>query len=571
MFNIRRVMYKIGGALLAVLFVLTLASPVFATADTDQESPFKVHLSDVEVKDQNAVPPDTTTDTAIPPGDSTNPDGTNQNGINQNGTNQGQNQSSDPNQQGNTQTPDNGQTQGNQTGGTSTNSTHGNGTTMPNSTESNGVVTPLPSTPSPTPTGGTQVDGTNTDGTSVDKPNPAKADQQGNEQVDNRPWYEQWWDKGKEIVANPVESLQNFGKGAAAGAIGAGAVILAAVVIFSVILSAPISVPVLIVAGVVGIIAGGIYGLLAGDNFEFVKGIGYGALGAISIIGIAQSGVVGAVRGGWTFFRSQGTKLFFKEASKRSWGYLKGFGRGLWDSGRSLISSPIQTIKSAITSKAFKASAIINISTGFFNKMAFDGIVPDFKDMGIIFLEGLAGALIFDKVTDIFKSPAGSQFGKSVSGFFGSMVESLSMTRIKTLIDPDENKNLAQQGTTSFLNSMVLSPIFGRVLKNVRTNNGITTTTSDLEEKGIEVSQSNVGGKSITHRQLDMIWNDTANKRTVERWQNNHNNSLTQAQYDRLLDQEKALQSIKNPLDITQKVTEQSVEKGSEWLSNDKK
>ena len=548
MFNIRRVMYKIGGALLAVLFVLISANPVFATADADQESPFKTHLSDVKVKDQNEVPQDTTTDTAIPPIDGVNPDG----------NHQGQNQIPNPNGEGNVSTPTNEVPNSNQNAGTQT-----------DGTSTDGINIPSPNPIDGTTTNGTNIDPTHTDGTKTESTSTDPADQANVSAPDNRPWYEKLWDKAKDIAANPIESLQNFGKGAAAGAVGAGVVIIAAVVIFAVVLSAPISVPVLIVAGVVGIVAGGIYGLMAGDNFEFIKGIGYGALGAISVIGIAQSGIVGAVRGGWTFFRSQGTKLFLKEVGKKSLGYVKGLGKGLWDAGRGLVTSPIQSLKTAITSKTTITGFTINAAVGFFNKLAFDGQLPDLKESGVILLESVAGALVFDKVADILKKPAISNFGKSVSGFFGGMIESLSITKIKSLIDPKENKSILEQSQSGVIKSMILTPIFGRALKNLRTKNSITTTTSDLEERGIEVSQSNVGNKSITHRQLDMIWNNRSNQNTVNRWQNNHNSSLTQAQYDRLLEQEKALQNIKNPLDITQKISEESLNKGTEWLSND--
>lgn len=565
MFNIRRVMYKISGALLAVLFVLMSASPVWASSDVDQESPFKTHLSDVEIKDQNAVPQDTTTDTAIPPVDSVNPEGTNQE----------QNRNPDSNSDHNSSTPEGStpgktDTKGNSSNGTNgTNSGRGStdDVTTPSPTPSGGVSTPAPAHPEGTDTSGTQVDGTHTEGTSTDKP-----DQDTVSTPDNRPWYEQLWDKGKEIAANPIESLKNFAKGAGAGAIGA-AIVIGVVVVVALIISAPISVPLLIVAGVVGIVAGGIYGLMAGDDFEFIKGIGYGAMATLSVIGIAQTGIVSAGRGLFQLFRSSPTVMSaIREIGVRSLTYFQGAGTGLINGLRSFATAPIKSITSSLFTKEMAIGTFINFGISTFSKIAYDGELPSLQDAGVTLLEAVTGGVLFDKFAKVLKIPAVSKFGKTVASFTANMAQSLILSPIKALIKNEENASIGSQLKDAVVGSLVMAPIFGRILNNTRSKLDIRTASSDLEDAGIKpsVNRTRVSG-ILTNNQLSLWWNrldkpGDIHPNSLNRW-DNRKNQITENQLRQLEAQEKRLQQVQQPLGYVESFVGEHINKVVESLS----
>ncbi|MEW4371506.1 hypothetical protein [Paenibacillus kandeliae] len=543
-----------------MLFVFMLIMPVMVNA-APSESPIHSHLSEVEVEDRNKTPQETTTDTAVPPP-----------GVQLPG-----NEAGNGNQQGgNADSSGSGNHESNQEG----NSQNGNaqdGNNSSNMTPATPVPTDGVSVPS---TGTVQTPGSNGTSTSTIDPNgvqtnptdtsavdTGKGDQQGNEQQDNRPWYEKLWDKAKDVVAHPVESLANFGKGAAAGLIGAAAVVIVVAVVGALILSAPISVPVLITALVVGAVVGGIYGLVAGDNFSFIAGIGYGALAAISVIGIAQSGIVAAFRGGVTLFRNQGLKALVTQLGRGGLNYFKGLAQGAVNGFRSLITAPIQTIKSAVFSARFYQAFSVNFAVSGASKLILDQQYPSIQDMGMMALESVAGALIFDKVADVIKAPAVSKFGQSIAGFFSGMVESISMTSIKAAINKKDDKSLEQQAAGEFFKSMFVAPLFGNIMRGIRDKNGISTSFSDLSDRGINVSSSDIGQKSITNRQLNLLWNRSGNEQTVERWAQN-GPSLTQRQYDDLLGNQERLDFHDRYLKPGEKLTGEVTNKIPDWIDS---
>lgn len=470
-------MYKISGALLAVLFVLTLASPVFATADTDQESPFKTHLSDVEVKDQNAVPPDTTTDTAIPPGDSAHPDG----------NHQGQTQTPDPNGQPKPETPTNGTSENNHNSGSQT----------------EGVITPTPAPIDGANTSGTNTNGTNTDGTNTESTstNPEKIDNVST--PDNRSWFEKLVDKGEEIVANPIESLKNFAKGAGAGAIGA-AIVITAVVAVALIISAPISVPLLIVAGVVGVVAGGIYGLMSGDDFDFVKGIGYGAMATITVLSIASSGIGAAFKGAGQLIKSVGLRGALKTAGSRSLSYLS----GLKNAMGSFVKSPIKSLLTTVKSSTFKWSTGLNFFFNMSNHLATEGKLT-LGDMGFISLQSVASSLLFTKAGDVLKTGVGSKFGKNIVAYISATAESLSVAWAKNKINPEKNMSVSEQLGKGFMSAFVVAPAFSRMLKGIRGKLNIGTTEKDLKTSQISTHLVLTNKRrSMSNPDIQKLWND---------------------------------------------------------------
>lgn len=372
-------------------------------------------------------------------------------------------------------------------------------------------------------------------GTNTQTTNPGDT-----KESDGTPWY---------------KTLLQGAQGALAGGIGA-AIAIGVVVGVAAILGVTIGAPVLIAALAVGVVAGVVYALVAGDSFSFLKGIGIGGLAALTVISLGQAGIGAAVRGAFQLLRSAGLRGAARAAVSRTGTFLK----GAWGSLRSGLSAlkgaPLQTLKSTIISKTFGFTVGINLATNVFGKLFFEGKLPTLGEAGVMLAESVAGALVFDKIGDVMAAAAASRFGKHVSAFFASMVEAVTINLAKNM---GQKADAGEAVQTSFIKAFILQPIFRIRIGNARDKNNIGTAVSDLEGHGISIDESLIGSKSLTNKQLNQIWNNTANPNSVQHWQDG-GHQLTQKQFDQLKSNQTQLDKVEQREEMLEKSAEKIVE-----------
>ncbi|WP_068777497.1 collagen-like protein [Paenibacillus sp. FJAT-26967] len=397
-------------------------------------------------------------------------------------------------------------------------------------------------------------------GTDAGEIDPGKTDSDKTKEPD-KPWYETLWDKATD-----------FAKGSVAGAIGAG-IVIGVVVIGAAIIGVTIGAPVLIAAAVVGIVAGGIYGIMSGENFSWTKGIGIGALGAIGTIAVAQSGVIGAIRGGIQLFRTSGFKGGMSSIGSRIVAYSRGTFTSVRNGLSALRGATIkETFMNAATafgktliSKSFNVTMFSNFGINLAVKVAFEGKLPtstEYLQMGV---ESFVGALVIDKVANVLGSEAVSKFGKRMANSVVSFAEGLFVTPFIK----GEKPNYGEAAQTSFIKSFIIQPIFRTRLNQVRLDRDIGTTVDEVRVTAPGFSDANVSQRQITNRSLDRMWQNgeinpnAVNNNTLNQW-NNNGNQVTQRQFDRLLENQNNLDKVANQQQVVEKATEQTANKAVE-------
>lgn len=434
-----------------------------------------------------------------------------------------------PEQPGSKGTPDGTNPQGPQLPGTSGNSSSPGGSD-PQTGEAGG-------------TGQAGTENTGTENTETSDTGTSDTVEQSTKDPESKPWYEGFFNHVKQAAT-----------GALAGAIGA-AIVIVVVVAVAAVLGVTIGVPLLIVAAAAGIIAGAIYALYAGDSFNFLKGIGIGGLAAISVISIGQAGIVAAFRGGWQLITNVGVRGALQAAGTRIATFAKGAFSALRSGIAALARTPVATLKSAIVSKTFGFTVLLNMGTSVFSKLAFEGEMPSLQESALMLAESVAGALIFDKIGDIVGKQALSKLGKRLSSFVASAFESMTIN----MLLKRENADAGSASQVGFFKAFILQPLLGFRLNRWRTNEQVGTALSDLEARGITVDSSNIGNKKMTNVQLDRLWSNGANPNSVRHWgQDGH--QVTQNQYDRLLENQDKLTQMENKQEIIEKLTEKAIE-----------
>lgn len=394
-----------------------------------------------------------------------------------------------------------------------------------------------------TGTGNTGTENTETSDTETSDTQTSDTDEQSTKDPKSKPWYETFFGHVKQAAT-----------GGLAGAIGA-AIVIVVVVAVAAVLGVTIGVPLLIVAAAAGIIAGAVYALYAGDSFNFLKGIGIGGLAAVSVISIGQAGIAAAFRGGWQLITNVGVRGAMRAAGTRIATFAKGAFSALRSGISALAHAPVATLKSAIVSKTFGFTVLLNMGTSVFSKLAFEGEMPGLQEGALMLAESVAGALIFDKIGDIVGKQALSKLGKRLSSFVASAFESMTIN----VLLKRENADAGNASQVGFFKAFILQPLLGLRLNRWRTNEQVGTALSDLEARGITVDSSNIGNKKMTNVQLDRLWNNGANPNSVRHWgQDGH--QVTQNQFDRLLENQDKLTQMENKQKIVEKLTEKAIE-----------
>ncbi|MDQ8737609.1 hypothetical protein [Paenibacillus sp. LHD-38] len=392
-------------------------------------------------------------------------------------------------------------------------------------------------------TGQTGTENTGTENTETSNTETSDTDEQSTKDPESKPWYEGFFNHVKQAAT-----------GALAGAIGA-AIVIVVVVAVAAVLGVTIGVPLLIVAAAAGIIAGAVYALYAGDSFNFLKGIGIGGLAAVSVISIGQAGIAAAFRGGWQLLTNVGVRGALRAAGSRIATFAQGAFGAFRNGIAALARTPITTLKSAIVSKTFGFTVLLNMGTSVFSKLAFEGEMPGLQEGALMLAESVAGALIFDKIGDIIGKQALSKLGKRLSSFVASAFESMTIN----VLLKRENADPGSASQVGFFKAFILQPLLGFRLNRWRTNEQVGTALSDLEARGITVDSSNIGNKKMTNVQLDRLWSNGANPNSVRHWgQDGH--QVTQNQYDRLLENQDKLTQMENKQEIFEKLTEKAIE-----------
>jgi hypothetical protein len=361
-------------SLAAFLLILTLSLVCGMKAFAEKPA-IDYHMDSHQIPSKNGTPETSITVETADPDQLDNPNG----GTSQNGTGSG----------GKTNSPSTGTPTTNPPGGTQSTGTNSPGTGSPGantpSDPNTGRTSPGQADPSSANPGDTQSKDAHPGQAKPGEAQPAKP---------NTPWYESLWNKTKQAV-----------KGGIAGAIGAG-IVIGLVVVGAAILGVTVGVPLLITAAVVGVVAGAIYGIMAGDNFSWIKGIGIGGIAALTVISIGELGVGAAFRGALQAIRSAGLRGALRMAGGRSLGLLRGALGGLKSFGRGLLSSPLQTLKSAVFNKFFGTTFGINLGGNYLGHMAATGKIPGTGETLQILGESFVSTLIFDRIFR-FKFPTG--------------------------------------------------------------------------------------------------------------------------------------------------------------------
>ncbi|WJH34643.1 hypothetical protein N6H14_33655 [Paenibacillus sp. CC-CFT747] len=252
----------------------------------------------------------------------------------------------------------------------------------------------------------------------------------------------------------------------------------------------------------------------------------------------------------------------FPNALKASGNFFKSTGRSIFSGLKSAFKSPIATLKKQIINPKFVTTFQINFMANIFSDMAFKGQLPTVKTALISLGESVLSTLVFDKLSDITGFHAVTQLGKRTSKFFVSFTESFTSAAMfkGILTNPGE---LAQR---SFIKSFILAPFFKTKIKNQRLKENHGSVPKDFEDKGIKLSESNIGKKGMTNSQVDNFWKGkvSTDSNTFKRWQQN-GSQITQKQWDQLKANDARLQQLqkndKTMEKLAGKVTDEIVKK----------